>query len=231
MHDVVYFLKDSAYNDELKYSLRSIEKNLPHGKVFFYGGKTIGFKPDKHILVNQKPNNKWGNVSDMLYMTCKNEEISENFWLMNDDFFVLSEIDEVYMSDTLQELIEHIEQKYHRPTKYTKHLKKTIKTLEAHGYPTYNFELHCPMLVNRDCMLRTYEMFPGVAGHRSLYGNVMLHDPLFRVSSAFDSKVVDLSTPLDKSWKFASTDDRSFSEGRIGKEIRTLFKDKCRYER
>jgi len=229
--DIVYFLKDSAYNDELRYSLRSIEKNLPHGKVFFYGGRPIGLKPDEHILVNQKPNNKWGNVSDMLYEACKNEEISENFWLMNDDFFVLYEPQaDIYSDSTIQDLIGKTISKNRLPSKYAKHLEKTIAALEEKGYPTMNFEVHCPMLINRKAMLEVYETFPEVAGHRSLYGNMMIKRTGVAYATTTDNKIVDLESGIGDGW-FVSTDDRSFSDGNVGKEIRVLFEDKCRYER
>ena len=38
MKDIVYFVKDTDTNEELRYSLRSLA-NFPHGKVWFYGGR------------------------------------------------------------------------------------------------------------------------------------------------------------------------------------------------
>lgn len=233
MHDAVYFLKDSAFNAELKYSLRSIEKNLPHNKVIFYGGKPLGLTPDKQFLVNQKPGNKWLNVSDMLYQACLNDEITESFWLMNDDFFVLSEpIADCFSDGDISQLCSIIQLKNRGfPTKYTKHLEKTAKALENEGYVSMNFELHCPMLINRKEMLKVYDEFPGVAGHRSLYGNVAVNDLTgVRWGSCNDHKIVDLDKGIgDWSW-FVSTEDRSFAEGKVGKEIRALFPEKSRFE-
>lgn len=37
MNDIVYFVKESESNEELRYSLRSL-KNFPRRKVWFYGG-------------------------------------------------------------------------------------------------------------------------------------------------------------------------------------------------
>lgn len=232
MNDVVYFLKDSAYNEELRYSLRSIEKNLSHNKVIFYGGKPLGLKPDKQFLVNQKHKRKWDNVSDMLYQVCLNDEITESFWLMNDDFFVLAEpAAECFANGDISELCTIIMLKNrNRPTKYTKHLEKTAKALKDKDYTSMNFELHCPMLINRKEMLKVYEEFPGVAGHRSLYGNVAVNDLTgARWGVCNDNKIVDLDKDIGCSW-FVSTDDRSFAEGQVGKEIRALFPEKSRFE-
>lgn len=45
-YDIVYFVKESAKNEELRYSLRSL-KNFPHGRVWFYGYCPSFLKPDK----------------------------------------------------------------------------------------------------------------------------------------------------------------------------------------
>lgn len=37
-YDVVYFVKDTERNEELKYSLRSLEQNWKYNKVWFCGG-------------------------------------------------------------------------------------------------------------------------------------------------------------------------------------------------
>ena len=52
MYDVVYFVKDTKENEELRYSLRTL-KNFPHAKVWFYGGCPEGLKPDHHVYVKQ----------------------------------------------------------------------------------------------------------------------------------------------------------------------------------
>ena len=45
--DVVYVLKSNIDPEELRYSLRSVEKNFPHRYVWFVGSQPEGFKPDK----------------------------------------------------------------------------------------------------------------------------------------------------------------------------------------
>ena len=50
-HDIVYFVKNTEENEELVYSLRSVEKNFPYNRVWFFGGCPNGLKPDVHIPV------------------------------------------------------------------------------------------------------------------------------------------------------------------------------------
>ena len=64
--DIVYFVKESESNEELRYSLRSLV-NFPHRYVWFYGGCPEGLNPDFHVPVKQDKDNKWKNVSMMLY--------------------------------------------------------------------------------------------------------------------------------------------------------------------
>ena len=86
MWDIVYFVKDTKVNEELKHSVRSL-KNFPHNKVWFYGGCPDGLKPDHHIYIKQDQPTKWQNIFEMFKMACKNKDITKNFWLFNDDFF------------------------------------------------------------------------------------------------------------------------------------------------
>ena len=36
--DIVYFVKDTPTNEELRISLRSVAKNMPHKRVWVFGG-------------------------------------------------------------------------------------------------------------------------------------------------------------------------------------------------
>lgn len=87
MWDIVYVVKDTKTNEELKYSLRSLV-NFPHKRVWFYGGCPRDLNPDFHIKVDQNQPTKWANIFMMFKMVCDNPTITKNFWLFNDDFFL-----------------------------------------------------------------------------------------------------------------------------------------------
>ena len=93
--DIVYFVKDSPENEELKYSLRSVEKNFPHKHVWFIGGKPKSLEPDKWLPVKQNQVTKWANTSMLLRSACENPEISDDFVLFNDDFFILYPVEDL----------------------------------------------------------------------------------------------------------------------------------------
>ena len=61
-HDIVYILKNNYTSDELTYSIRSVCKNFPYRKIWFYGGAPEGIMPDVFVEYQQSGNNKWENV-------------------------------------------------------------------------------------------------------------------------------------------------------------------------
>lgn len=224
MWDIVYFLKDSINNEELRYSLRSL-CNFPHAKVWFYGGCPKGLKPDHHVYVKQDQNNKWNNVSLMLRLACKNDDISSNFWLFNDDFFIMEKISSptnYYRGDFYKRIVQ-LEDKYNRMTPYSQMLRKTAQELESLGLDTKDYSLHIPMLFNKNKALELFRI-TDCCGFRSLYGNYcnLAHETMS------DCKIVE----NNKAWLggcYLSTDEKSF-EGAVGQQIKAIFTHKCKYE-
>ena len=86
--DVVYILKKNTDPQELIYSLRSL-KNFPHRKVWFVGGQPDGLYPDGRIKHEQTGVTKWERVRSSLIKITECDEITDDFYLFNDDFFVM----------------------------------------------------------------------------------------------------------------------------------------------
>lgn len=225
MWDIVYFVKDTPDNEELRYSLRSLS-NFPHRKVWFYGGCPKGLNPDFHVPVKQDKDNKWKNVSMMLDMACNNPAITEEFWLFNDDFFIMEEIKQPknYYRGDLYKRIVQLEDVYKGFTSYSKLLRNCAKELESLGCPTKDFSLHIPLKINKSDMINIRKM-TDFEGFRSLYGNYynIAHDTMN------DCKIVSLGKRY-KGGCYLSTDDKTFKDGIVGRQIRERFPDKCKYE-
>ena len=224
MNDIIYFVKECRENEELRYSLRSL-KNFPHNKVYFYGGCPDGLCPDHHIYVKQDQENKWQNVSEMLRMACKNHHISDNFWLFNDDFFIMEKIDHPknYNNGDLYKRIVLLENAHQRITPYSQQLRYVCKELEAMGCTTINYTLHIPMLINKDKALELFNI-SDCPMFRSLYGNYCG----IKSEVMHDVKIVN-SEKEYKGGAYLSTDDLSF-QGRVGEQIKATFPNKCKYE-
>ncbi len=227
-YDIVYMVKNTTDNEELIYSLRSVERNFPHNKVWFAGGCPIGIKPDERLNFIQVGENKWQKVGNMIARVCKCEEITADFWLFNDDFFVMNPVEDVppYYHGTLEELIERVERNSGGASPYTDRLRDTIKLLEERGLETKNYEEHIPMLFNRKKLLDMYKAGIRGAG-RSLYGNLYKIGGVERQDVKIFSKDKKPASNAD----FLSTTDVSFSSGKVGEVIRSTFTEKSRFEK
>lgn len=228
-YDVVYILKNDIKPDELKYSLRSIEKNLPHRNVWFVGGQPNGLFPDNRIQMIQSGILKWEKARSSLIRACKNKDISERFWLFNDDFFVMKPVedDTPFFGGMLRDRILRIEHRHgDKRTGYTKALRYCEQVLQDAEFSTFDYALHLPMLVDKKKMLEAIDTFPNCPMFRSLYGNYagiggVQHD---------DVKITGIDESIPDDADYVSTADSSFRCGKVGREIRRRFSEKCQYE-
>ena len=229
VNDIVYFVKPTIVNNELTYSLRSLPNFKVGGRVWFYGFCPYNLKPDRFVECHQGLNSKWSRVRSMLVEVCQNDEITKDFWLFNDDFFVIKPVEkyENEYNGTLQELIEFIEGRCGMPTGYTKRLRHLIEILEKDKLPTKNYCLHKPMLVNREKALEVLNKYPNEPMFRSLYGNYW--DVSKKQNE--DCKISRFNRrKVDKKWQFVSTDDETFREDEIGKLLIEMFDKPSKYE-
>lgn len=233
-YDVVYLVKESAANPELVYSLRSLEANWPYKSVWFCGGCPEGIKPDRQMKIKQAGLNKWEKVRNMLFDICRNNELTENFWLFNDDFFVLKKMNEdmpPQYNGRLLPYVERVEKKIGGPDGFTVRLRQAHNDLVVAGLDTLNYEVHKPMLFNRAKLLTVLEKFPHTPAYRSIYGNYWRimgqdrHD--MKIKKLHFSKMY----ALQGDWEFVSTSDKSFNEGEVGEYIRNKFNKISRFEK
>lgn len=228
--DVVYFVSPFARAD-LQYSIRSVAENLEFNRLWIYGGKRSGLKPDFYVeRRNQKGATKWDRVRAMYREVCENPEITEDFILFHDDFFVLKPTDEIeprYCA-TLKENAEMIEHKNgNTPSEYTGLLRRTADVLTQGGYSANSYELHTPFIFNQAKLLKILEDYPKEHCIRSIYANIYG----IGGKKANDVKIVDRKMPKEaEGWRFVSTNNWSFSHGEVGDYLRQRFNQPCKYE-
>lgn len=227
-YDVVYILKDRPGTEELRYSLRSIEANMDHGKVWFYCGCPEGFKPDVHVPHVQKGATKWERVRSSLVEICKNEKISKQFWLFNDDFYIMQPMQkaENFHRGLLADHIRDIERRHcGGSTGYTRNLRICEDQLRQAGMTTLDYAIHLPMLVDRAKALEALEMFPRCPMFRSLYGNYAQIGGTFHK----DVKTTDQDKVIPEDADFFSTSNKAF-RGSVADQMAQRFPDPCRFE-
>lgn len=200
MLDFVYIVKESDKNDDLKYSLRSIAKFYPDHRVWIVGYKPKWVQNVGYIPVKQT-GNKWGNSVKNIIAACESKEISEDFILMNDDFFIIKEkypLETVcnMNSGTLDKAIKAYGNiKYNSWCKAFSSVKELLQKIGAKE-PYYNYEPHLPLLINKKKYLALMKlpevqafMKSGKVLHkRTLYKNMYKPD-IIPPSIVYDVKI------------------------------------------
>lgn len=225
--DVVYILKEQLDTDELRYSLRSVEKNFPHRKVWFISGQPEGFKPDEKIEHKQAGANKWDQIKSSMWKVLENEDITEDFYLFNDDFFIMKPVKGKFVNmvdGTLERRIIELVTDCKGYNSYAKTLLKANEELKTLGCPQMNYDLHTPMLINKEKARNSIGKCSSPQ-LRSIYGNINRSPYVIHP----DVKVYDMeSVPEDPD--YLSTNDTTFEKGKIGQYIRDTFSKPSRFE-
>lgn len=208
--DLVYICRNGD-NEELRYSIRSAVKNLPHDKIWVVGGKPDWYTGN-FISIPDVSLNKFENILDCTKAIISVDGISDNFILMNDDFFFIKPITEMpayhggFLRDKIDKYIEL------GAGRYANLLLRTYKALIKQGIKNpLDYDIHVPMPMNKQklCESINKAYFP-----RSGYGNIhsiggtlikdvkayFLRSPLY--PNSYDYTQDDVS--------FVSTEDNSF---------------------
>lgn len=226
--DVCYILKKNIDTQELIYSLRSVEKNLPHRKVWFVGGQPEGLTPDGRLIHEQVGDCKWEMIRSSMRAILDCPDITDEFYLFNDDFFVMKPVKGKFINfadKTLTYRICELKIGQMRETPYTKTLIKVREELKILGYDETNFEVHLPMLIDKKLMRNSINACSSPQ-MRSAYGNINK----IKYIEKEDVKVYDLNA-VPKDADFISTNDRTFTNGKVGRFIRETFTEPSRFEK
>lgn len=233
--DIVIPLKRAMINEELRYTLRSICKNVPHNQVWLAGYKPTWLHgPIGFVAVPVPLGDKYIKAATNILTACRDERITPDFLLFNDDFFVMQPITD-FQNQHRGPLIDHLRQLEESGdlSSYYKGMKLTYDILRHEGFDDpLNYGLHIPMIINKKKWL---EMWEWQLKHnpdkkpvhlRTLYGN------LFNIGGeqVADVKIADYAKDPDGSEHFLSSNDNSFAIGGIGHYVRSKFPDICKYE-
>ena len=180
--DVVYVLGTGSRwkNNELRYSLRSVEKNLKNVNNVFVVGANPGFTKGIRFIEHPdefEPINASGNVARKLLRICKEPELSENFLFFNDDFIVHKPCDSNKLPTWYKHDMAEYPPDFFIKNDWRRRMKATFDTLQKHGLPTLNYDYHAPMAFNKKLFPQVMKRFDYATGigllYRSLYGNLL----------------------------------------------------------
>lgn len=226
-HDVVYILKNDYDSEELRYSLRSVVQNFPYRKIVFVGGCPKGITPDIYIPDKQEGSTKWARTMHSLQLALDNDELTEEIYLFNDDFFIMDKVTEDinWFNGTLEKRILDLKKNNPNSSAYIRNLEIMKDKLFLKGKDTLSFALHVPFLINRAKALDLFRNTYRLVMFRSYYGN------FYEIECRYmkDVKVYDLETIPDT--PYISTTDVSFQKGKVGIFLRKYFNQPCDYEK
>lgn len=218
--DVVY-LCQPGQNEELRYSLRSLV-NLPHDEVWIAGDAPAWYRGN--LLKVKRRGSKWEQTTANLVEAVGCADISDEFVVMNDDFFVMKPVDElpVFHRGPIR---RHIEQ---ARGSYKMGLSQLLRWWK--GPELLSYELHVPMTLTKAGVRVVLDSgcppFPRDAAKRTLYGN------LNAVGGSYmrDVKILARDQPFDSEATYLSTNEFTFNREPVGAFIRERFPDPSQWE-
>ena len=190
MTDVVYVLGNGSgwADNELRYSLRSLETYLTDlGTVYVIGSKPKWLTgvvhypfPDTHIC-------KERNIMLKLAYACGHPELSKTFLHCHDDHFALAPVrgtDIPNWAGGPLDVIASAVRKKAPGNHWGDAVANTHRALAKRGHTTHNFDLHYPMLIDKDKYPETMDLYDWANTPRgfvvkSLYANTLGLRPTF----------------------------------------------------
>lgn len=231
--DVVYIVRNGEFNQELRHSLRSVAKNVPHRNIVIAGyvprwtQNVIGIDVERQGNKYEQSIINWRAVMN-------DPRVSDDFVLMNDDFFIMNPITGVPdmhrgSNQAVLDYYAEIGSDYYRIMLHTKNLMKALNCAEG----AFNYELHVPMVMNKqrylemEYMIRQHNHADKPCMTRTIYGN------FYKVGGIEmdDVKIYGTDESFSKTGTFLSTSDRTFNSGAVGEYLRAKFNIKSKYER
>jgi hypothetical protein len=225
--DIVYVCRPGD-NEELRYSIRSVVKNIPHNNLWLVGNKPKWYS-GKFLSVPDK-SSRYENIRNAIESVSINSDISEDFLLMNDDFFILKPLTGIPVFHgglLIDKINNHIS--LTGTNSYVRMLNNTHRFLLKYGIKDpLDYDIHVPMKMNKTNLSKIIHKkhFP-----RSMYGNIFniggteIKDVKIYPST---SNLYPKSYSIDSSTTYLSTLDSSF-EGVFGL-LQDMFRDKAEYE-
>lgn len=186
-------------NEELRYSLRSIEMFYPDANVWVVGGKPDWYTGN--FIGVKQTSDAFQNVKDGLASIINHPGIPDEVIIMNDDFFFTQTVENIptYISGTLQERVM-----FHKRNKvnsiYVNKLLQLLKHCKQFRNPPLDFDIHVPMPIIKTNLINVVK---DQVMWRSNYGNRFVDEKDVQV-------IEDVKVYADKRYAFKSYDYLSF---------------------
>lgn len=215
----IYYVKEGD-SEELRYSLRSLATFAPPGDITIIGSAPDWVNLDMVTLLPGNPyENRFQNSLHNIRTACEYEP--GDFWVWNDDFFVMDEWPDPFPVWFWQPVELHMRKSMgdpkSAPRKKVFHTTLTYLRMQGINFPMH-YELHIPMKINGTEMLRIldeasdYINLDNPPIWRTLYGNLSTLPSELHLSRSDVKHHSPYSIKEDLD--FLSTDENSFHRTR-----------------
>lgn len=235
--DILYILGSGSKfkNNELRYSLRTLEKFIPNPSRVIVVGEDPGFlsKAVDFYPMPEAVGNKEYRIAKKIEWACKKDVVTAPFLFMNDDLFLTQSINpETYP-------YYHKGQLTQDPPKnsYQKSLHNTDAFLRSQNKTTLHYDVHMPIIYNPEKFLElsgVWQFSKTLASGlvvKSIYSNTFVNPK--EAVEIKDVKFSRLKTPEDyarlKGRDVFSCSDAGWLQG-VGMHIAKQFTNKSKYE-
>lgn len=218
--------------EELRYCLRSIEANLPHGDIWMLGNVPTWATNAVRPCRTSQQKDAHTNVKSNLRWFLDDPATPDEFYLFNDDFFVMEPIKSVPAMHlgSLEGHVARLRAMSCSPHgAYVIALECTLAALRVAGHDDpLSYEAHVPMQMTKDGLSRTLDFI----GHRVRLHERSVYAALHNLEGSYitDVKVWEPTHKIPDG-PFLSTNNQSFARLAVGRHIRDRFPTPCRYER
>jgi len=226
----VYICRNGK-NEELRYSIRSVVKNVPDAEISVVGGCPEWFKG--HYIPVPQDKSRYQNAAYNIMTAIESPEIPEDFVFMNDDFFILKPLDTIpiYNGGILYNRVMTYLDLTNRSTYATKLHYTHNKLLKFGINNPLDYDLHVPFNVNKEKLGKIFNIKNTNMLWRSYYGNYYKigGEQIKDVKVYNTGNLKRISYQYTEDSVFLSTEENSFPL--LEPILSSKFKSKSRFEK
>jgi hypothetical protein len=239
MIDCVYVLGKGSHwdNNEIRYSLRSIEKHLVNYRNIVIVGELPDFiQGVVHIPCIDQLKWKEANIYNKILTACNSDLVSDQFLFFNDDHFLNHNFDAptfpfYYKSDIAVPL-----QRLHGRSGYRCSVMNTARVLRTHNLSTKYFDTHTPIIYDKKKFIDVMSRYDWniARGYviKSLYGNTLGIEGVLEPDCKINlpSPSMETLSSLIKPRKVWSIGNHSYGSG-LQKLLQSLYPNPSKWEK
>jgi hypothetical protein len=171
--DLVYVVGSSSMwaHNELRYSLRSVARNMPHDRVIISGHLPKWCRGVEHVHGLDRSTDRVKNAQTKLLAALESGKVGDRFALMNDDFYILQpwSCDAIRYVGSLAGRHRNLLAERKPGDPYLRAIGATLQACRDMGWSNpLNCSTHHPVIMQRDKAIETVRFSLSLPVHLEL---------------------------------------------------------------